>query len=142
MNKSLTQHDMGIANLAGYSNLSGKQKEILNKIFLGFDNEMTYFNQLFDIRALNLGIDADIYFILEQPVFYVFLLNDNQIELESKLFFRLELIKYLIGLFARTLNDFKNRAMEFDLFKFENEQVKGNIAYGGMNNLRGGNNGQ
>lgn len=137
MSKTAIPQEMGIGNLTGYTNLTVKQKEIIVKIYSGFNSELEYLNMLFDIRSYNLGIPDDIYFILEQDIFYVFLLNNNQIEQESKLFYRIATIKILINIFSKTLNVFKDRAMEFDLFKFENEQVKGNIAYGGINELGG-----
>lgn len=127
--------NLGIGNMSGFTNLSEKQKSFLLNLHIGFNSEIEYLQALYEIRRLNLGIPNNLYSdVMTKREFYVFLLNDNIIDDRAKYFYRLNLIKFLINEFANTLNEFRKRALEFNLIDLNKEKTHGKIGYAGVNN--------
>ena len=134
MEDNLDIKNLGIGNLSGFTNLSEKQKSFLLTLHKGYDSEIEYLQALYEIRRLNLGIPNKLYNdVLTKKEFYIFLLNDNPINIKAKQFYRINLIKFLINEFSNTLNEFRKRALEFNLVDLEKDKVHGKIGYAGVN---------
>lgn len=122
--------DMGIGNLAGYTNLSENQKKIIINAYMGFDNELDYTLFIHNIMSLNLGIPDRIYknVLLKEQFYYFFIKTNPDFYLESvSHYVRLGLCKFLISVFEKSLHKFSDRALEFDIWELEKKQVKGQI---------------
>ena len=122
--------NLGIANLAGYTNLSLNQQNLIRKAYLGFPSEIEYTIFMHDLASMNLGIDNKLYeSVLLKPQFYYFFIRSNpDFDNEDvKNFVILQFCKYLILLFQKSLGKFANRAMEFDIWELEKQLHKGQI---------------
>jgi hypothetical protein len=126
--------NLGIGNLAGYTNLSQNQRNIIFKAYDGFDNEIEYTVFIHEIISMNLGIEERIYKnVLLKPQFYYFFLKTNpdfdneELKQQIKQFVVLQFCQYLVNLFNKSLEQFSKRAMEFDIYEFEKKMLKGQI---------------
>lgn len=122
--------NLGIGNLAGFTNLAVNQKNLILKAYKGFDNEVDYTTFIHELVSMNLGIDSNVYHnVLLKPQFYYFFLTYNKDfhDKDIKDFVILQFCQYLISLFITSLGEFSKRAMEFDIYEFERKQLKGQI---------------
>jgi hypothetical protein len=126
--------NLGIGNLAGYTNLSQNQRNIIYEAYDGFNNEIEYIVFIHKIISMNLGIEERIYKnVLLKPQFYYFFLKtnpdfqDEDLKQKIKQFVVLQFCQYLVNLFNKSLEQFSKRAMEFDIYEFEKKMLKGQI---------------
>ena len=122
--------NLGIANLAGFTNLSLNQKNLIIEAYKGFDTEIDYTLFIHNLVSMNLGIENDIYNdVLLKPQFYYFFIKSNEDFLDSdiKRYVVLQFCQYLISLFQKSLGNFAKRAMEFDIYELEKRMLKGQI---------------
>lgn len=126
--------NLGIGNLAGYTNLSQNQRNIIYEAYDGFNNEIEYIVFIHKIISMNLGIEERIYKnVLLKPQFYYFFIKtnpdfqDEDLKQKIKQFVVLQFCQYLVNLFNKSLEQFSKRAMEFDIYEFEKKMLKGQI---------------
>ena len=122
--------NLGIGNLAGYTNLSQNQKNVVLRAYLGFESEIEYITFIHEVMSMHLGIPESTYQnVLLKPQFYYFFLRSNEDfhRPEIKNFVILQFCQYLVELFNESLREFSKRAMEFNIWELEKNLMKGQI---------------